>query len=272
MKYKIDHDFHIHSHLSVCSGDMRQTTENILAYGVANGYKEICLTDHFWDKTIQTEEWDWGFYNTQDVSHIEKSLPLPQVNGTTFYFGGETDVAAGNVLGCSPETIEKLDFLIISTTHFNFSQTGVQPDATATERAKAWLERFHAVLDMDLPFHKIGIAHLTCELIIPSGAIENVFILISDEELEKVFTKAAKVRVGIEINAFCFDFAAWPQERIEQTLRVFSAAKKCGCKFYLASDGHNPEELQKGRPNFEIAIESLGLTEDDKFHPFKENK
>ena len=47
MKYIIDHDLHIHSCLSACSGNPAQTPAAILNYARANGFKHICLTDHF---------------------------------------------------------------------------------------------------------------------------------------------------------------------------------------------------------------------------------
>ena len=33
MRFKIDHDLHIHTKLSFCSGKPEQTTENIYKYG-----------------------------------------------------------------------------------------------------------------------------------------------------------------------------------------------------------------------------------------------
>jgi len=45
VKYVIDHDMHLHSQLSLCSGLPEQTTENILRYAKELGLKKICLTD-----------------------------------------------------------------------------------------------------------------------------------------------------------------------------------------------------------------------------------
>lgn len=53
MRYSIDHDLHIHSQLSSCSSDSEQTPARILRYAQENGLKEICLTDHFWDETVE---------------------------------------------------------------------------------------------------------------------------------------------------------------------------------------------------------------------------
>ncbi len=45
--------------------------------------------------------------------------------------------------------------------------------------------------------------------------------------------------------------------------------KKSGCKFYLASDAHHPDMLERSPQKFEEAITMPGLTENYKFEPFK---
>ena len=76
MKYIIDHDLHIHSHISLCSGDPNQTNERILQYAVDNGFKTVCLTDHFWDEAVPQLPESW--YVGQGYDHIAQALPLPQ--------------------------------------------------------------------------------------------------------------------------------------------------------------------------------------------------
>ena len=49
MRFPVDHDYHIHSKLSSCSKDPEQSTAHILEYAKEHGYRQICLTDHFWD-------------------------------------------------------------------------------------------------------------------------------------------------------------------------------------------------------------------------------
>ena len=67
-KYEIiDNDLHIHSKISSCSADPQQTNERILSYAVKNGLKTICLTDHFWDETVEgASKW----YMPQNYEHI----------------------------------------------------------------------------------------------------------------------------------------------------------------------------------------------------------
>ena len=58
MKFAFDHDYHIHSRISLCSSDPAQTPERILSYARENGIHTICLTDHFWDETVSGAS-DW---------------------------------------------------------------------------------------------------------------------------------------------------------------------------------------------------------------------
>lgn len=264
MKYIVDHDYHIHSHLSLCSKDPGQTNERILDYAEKYGLKKLCVTDHFWDETVDGAS-DW--YKEQDLAHISKDLPLPKRDGIDYRFGCETDLNMNNVLGISRPVIDKMDFVIIPTTHLHMGDFTIKGGASAEERAAAYIEKLDAVLSMDLPFRKIGIAHLACGLIM-RGKFEKVLELLREDDLKRVFCRAAKLGVGIEINSSDFDFAKDTEEQTEQVLRVFGIARDEGCKFYLGSDAHHPNELDNAIPIFEEAIERLELTEDQKFKPF----
>lgn len=262
MKYTIDNDLHIHSKLSSCSDDPEQTTERILRYAEENGLKTICLTDHFWDESVEgASEW----YKPQNYKHIEAGKPLPQSENVRFLFGCETELNRFLTLGISKEKMDLLDFIIIPTTHFHMKGYTLWEEQTlnSQRRARAWVERLNAVLEMDLPFYKIGIAHLTCGLIAPTRReyIE-VLKLLPEEEMRRLFCKAAQLGVGIEINASDMNFA---DEEADAVLRPYRIAKECGCKFYLGSDAHHPADLDCAKAIFERAIDFLNLTEDDKF-------
>lgn len=267
MKYVIDHDLHIHSNLSVCSRDPHQTPENILRYAKENGLHTICLTDHFWDENIPgASQW----YSTQNYPHIAAAKPLPQEDNIRFLFGCETEINKLLTLGLSKEKCDLFDFIIIPTTHFHMKDFTVsEEDIVNTQtRAKAWIKRLDAVLNMDLPFHKVGIAHLTCGLIQRDSREEflEVLNLIPEDELTRLFLRAAKLGVGIELNASDMNFA---DHETETVLRIYRIAKECGCKFYLGSDAHRVEFFQKTTPIFSRAIHLLELSEEDKFmiHP-----
>lgn len=262
MRYVFDHDIHIHSQISLCSGDPQQSTERILQYGIDNGLKTLCLTDHFWDKSIDGPT---DFYAAQDYEHISKAMPLPQAHGIRFLFGCETEMDRFHRLGITMEMMDKLDFIIIPTTHFHMTGfTLFKKELLSSKtRAKAWVEHLDALLDMDMPFHKIGIAHLACGLIAPTRRVFlNTMKAIPEGDMRRLFTKAAKLGVGIELNS---DDMSFKDEEADIVLRPFRIAKECGCKFYLGSDAHHPDALEKAKDIFERAIDLLELEESDKF-------
>ena len=49
-------------------------------------------------------------------------------------------------------------------------------------------------------------------------------------------------------------------------LRPFHIAKACGCKFYLGSDAHTPEEFDGFHEIYNRVITALDLKESDKFY------
>lgn len=262
MKYIVDNDLHIHSRISECSSDPLQTAERILDYAKQNGLKTIAVTDHFWDETVPGAS-DW--YKPQNFERISKIKPLPRFDGIEFLFGCETELDKNLNLGLSRENMDLFDFIVIPTTHFHMKGYTLSDEegANAESRAKAWLKRIDAVLDMDLPFHKIGLAHLTCDLIGQNREeCLEVLTIIPEEELKRVFSKAAKCGVGIELNSFDMSFS---DEEAETVMRIYKVAKACGCKFYFGSDAHHPQTFEVSKANFEKAVRLLGLTEEDKF-------
>jgi len=262
MQYQIDHDFHIHSQLSSCSRDPEQTTARILQYAQENRFHTICLTDHFWDETVPGAS---AWYKKQDYPHIRQSLPLPTAENVRFCFGCETDMDKNCRIGISKAVMDELDFVIIPSTHLHMMGFTIDEADTSIERRRIrFIERIHALLDMDLPFYKIGIAHLNCPLIAniePQGYIR-VLSGISDAEFRDIFTKAAKKGVGIELNYTPMELDA---QEVMHAMRPFGIAAECGCKFYLGSDAHHPGRLKSAIPDFAYMIRYLGLTEEQKF-------
>lgn len=264
MKFKVDHDLHIHSQISLCSNDPEQTTARILQYAQENGLKTICLTDHFWDETLEGAS-DW--YAKQDYAHIAKALPLPQGESVKFLFGVETEFNKALTVGVSQKRMESLDFVIIPTTHFHMVDYTISKEDAATpeNRAKMWVKRLDTLLNMDLPFHKIGIAHLACGLIAPTKEeFLHTLRAIPQAEMERLFTKAAELGVGIELNSDDMYKAQTDAEREAVIMHMFRTAKDCGCKFYLGSDAHHPAGLNNAKAIFEKAVDMLGLLESDK--------
>lgn len=266
MRYTVDHDFHIHSYLSSCSKDPGQTPERILAYAEENGLKNICITDHLWDSSVPGAS---GWYSKQNIAHVSKILPLPQRDKIRFYFGCETELDKFMTLGLSKENFDKFDFIIIPFTHLHMKGFTIDEDKSNREgRTAAYINRLKGILSMDLPFHKIGIAHPTCSLIASEEWKGHIDVIdsISDEIFREIFGVAAEKGVGIELNIAA---EKYEKDELEHIFRPYRIAKENGCKFYLGSDAHTKPGLDMARQRFDMIIDALGLTEDDKFLPFK---
>ena len=263
MKYNIDHDYHLHTMLSQCSSDPEQTPERILKYAKDMGYRRVIITDHFWDESVPgASDWYARYHKYSDIS---KWLPLHKDDDVELLFGCETDMDKNGVIGISCERCDSFDFIIVSTTHLHMKGFTIEDeDCDRTDHlVEAWIKRFDTLLNADLPFHKVGIAHLTtaCRAIKNNAYLE-VIERLPEDELVRLFTKAAKIGIGIEING-C-DFSV-PEEWIKTVLRPYHIAKRCGCKFYLGTDAHKPKEFASYEGLLK-AVDLLGLTEDDKFH------
>ena len=168
------------------------------------------------------------------------------------------------VIGISNDRYDLFDFIIVSTTHMHMNGFTVDeseygdPDALA----RLWVERFDTLLRSDLPFGKVGIAHLTTRCIaVDNGIHLEVIRRIPDAEMYRLFTEAARLGLGIELNGHDFPTL---EEDIDTVIRPYRIAKECGCKFYYGSDAHNPSEFGVYKC-FGGIIDLLDLSEDDKF-------
>jgi len=258
--YQIDHNFHIHTHLSICSNDPEQEIDNIAKKCIELGYKDICITDHMFDDSF---DHNIKFYKNQNFKHILIDLPYKKYDGINIHFGAECDLDKDGILGITKEQIEKCEFLIIPINHFHLT---IDPfmKLSDEERAKKYIERIKQVLNMDLPFKKIGLAHLTCSLIKSGNFRDHVKIydLISDEELHRIFKKTKEKGLGIEINIHLFSYL---ENEYESILRIYRIALEEGNKFYLGGDEHHISDFERRYNENKKVVSMLGLKEKDKF-------
>jgi hypothetical protein len=162
------------------------------------------------------------------------------------------------------------DFFIIPTTHLHMNgltiaQSDVDSPDTNIIRARLWVSRLEGLLKQDLPFKKIGIAHLACGLNNNRGTFEDYLCTmnaIPDADMERLFAIAAERGCGIELNQ---DDILRMMKATDEVCRMFRIAKGMGCKFYMGSDSHHPKSLLLAKERFEYAVDILGLCESDKF-------
>jgi len=259
MRFIADHDFHIHSTVSRCCHDENQTPEAILKYAAENGFRKICLTNHFWDEKVRSDaEW----IDEHGYSHVSSVLPLPAHKNIEFLFGCETDMDFNNVLGISEERFDSFDFIIVATTHLHLDGNTVRTKIeTPEEAAYNWVDKLENLLLKNIPFNKTGIAHLTTGHILKNKTAQ-ALSLIPDTTMFSIFNECSRKGVGIELNVKTINMTA---EQKEIFLRPYLIAKECGCKFYLGSDSHKTSVFDCVKENFEDIITQLDLKESDKF-------
>jgi histidinol phosphatase-like PHP family hydrolase len=257
----VDHDLHIHSSLSSCAGPLgvTQTKENIFKYAEENHFNTICVTDHYWDETVPSRA---GMWKKENTAWIRSILPLPQSDSVRFLFGCEADMDFDNVIGVAPEHYDNFDFVIIPTNHLHLYGSTCRGDEGMEERAALWCSRLDHVLEQNIPFHKVGIAHLTDTGIMDGKGYLDVLQYISDEEYIRLFRKAADRGVGIELN---FNWLATPEDEMEIHLRPYRIAKEEGCRFYLGSDSHALFRFEGMKENFQKITDLLQLDDSHKF-------
>lgn len=269
MRYIVNHDLHIHSGLSSCSGDPIQNPQTILAYAEKYNFTDICLTDHFWDNNIPgADEW----YIPQNYEHIAQALPLPQSDKVRFHFGCETEMDKHCTVAISDKLLDKMDFIIVPVNHLHMGNFTIdEKDFSPERRADVLVTHMRSLLEKDLPFHKVGIAHL-CACCVAGTCDESIrynldiLDMIDDNTFKELFDLAAKKGVGIELNIPDEVFEKYTQNEIDRRFRMYKIAKQCGCKFYLGSDAHFQYDFDKVMMRFEGAVDALGLEESDKFN------
>lgn len=249
-------DLHCHSTLSSCCTDPRMTPKTILDYAEQQGYSALCLTDHLWDAAVPGAS-DW--YAPQDIAHVRSALPLPQGNRLRFHFGCETELPANGIPALAPEHFEQFDFVVIPVNHMHMKGL-VRPAGVDTPSKMATLveNRLERLLELNLPFHKVGLAHLTVGLMFSEGSVADVVACMNEARLLRIFKGYAQAGAGIELNASCFE--GWG-DRQEEMLLMYRIAREAGCLFYCCSDSHSVEKMADIPRLLPNVIRTLGLTD-----------
>ena len=242
--FPIDHDLHCHTHLSGCSNDPGQTIANILAHAKAFGYVAQCFTDHFWDAPYIPGS-KGTYLDGHDLAHISSDLPLPEAGGVRLEFGCETEYSADGVLGLAPEHYGRFGFIVIPPNHFHMTGFVCPAECdTPEKRAALLMARLEALLELPLPWEKVGIAHLNCPHMFRGGDLGATLRAVPEDRFRVAMGRYAQLGAGIELNLSCFSTnIGRPDVSRDDNLRLFRMAKDEGCRFYLASDAHHPKSL-----------------------------
>jgi histidinol phosphatase-like PHP family hydrolase len=262
---KINHDFHIHTNLSVCA-KRDATLESYVEIGKELGLKKMGFSDHFWDENIPftCNENGVGFYETQNFSHVSsiknkvRELSTPEFK---LYFGCEVEYAYGMKAPAITEAVaEQFDYIIVPISHTHLAM----PEEFYTPYSKHvefMTEAYESILRSPLKKHITAIAH-PFEAVCCPYPREILFNLISDDDFKRIFSLSADAGIAVELNQECLMEAMQKESEWTHRLRMIGIAKDMGCKFLFGSDAHSHGHL-KALQNANELANIIGLCEKD---------
>lgn len=275
--FPINHDLHCHSGLSSCSNEPDFSADDILRHAVACGYDMVAITNHMFDSLLGTHP----FYGYQNEIHLRKALPLPKAEGIRFLYGCETEMIGYGRIALHPSHYDEYEIILIPVNHFDLNGFTRNTDCSVgADWFRDQLLRLESITDLDLPWKRIGLAHLRW---FEAEADEIPAMLALESRYEEVFQTFARLGAGIELNAAAFIYTDPSKRNLYDTLSpeakkskcvsydkmlwLFSLAKKAGCKFYLGSDAHDHRRLDWPGLYLPRICTDLGLTDNDRFMP-----
>lgn len=258
---KIEHDFHIHTTLSLCANETA-TVENYLATAKKLGLKKLGFSNHFWDSAIGGAiEW----YQQQDYEHVARlKLELDRVTAedVKIYFGCETEYdPVHHGVALTEETAEKFDFILVpnSHTHMMMPKDFYQP---YQKHVDFMVQAYNEILDSKVSRYITAVAHPFEAVNCPYD--KTILIdMISDDCFKRMFDKSARKDIAFEINVASMKKMTDAQIAESFQMRMFRLAKECGCKFIFGSDAHNAEAHRLYEHHVNLVADMLQLCEND---------
>lgn len=262
----IDHDVHLHTTLSSCCGDKRQTPTVVLERARRLGLKTVGFANHLWDPAVPGPS-DWYIPQTLDhVLEIRRQLPA-DTGGIRVLIGCESEYCGGGKVGITRAGAKRLDYVLIPAHHFHMPGFTVPADLTAAGHdvvADLMMRRFDELVALGIA---TGIAHPFLALGF-LGRLDAILSRISEERFLDSFNRAATAGVSIEMHADMFPGSHPAADHAygdETFLRIMSLAYRAGCRFHFASDAHDPESMDGILKLGEYA-DMIGITAED-VHP-----
>lgn len=260
---QITHDFHIHTHLSTCA-DRNVTVRDYLKAYRDTPIRRLGFADHLWDSAIPGTP---RFYRIQNVEHVEEikadlaALTAEERDGFEILYGCETEYDyAGHGVGLSEAAAETFDFIIVpnSHTHITMPKEFYEPPQKHKEYM---IEAYKDIIRSPIRRYITSIAHPFDPVNCPYPR-RLVYDLITDDEFRRLFDETAEAGIAVEINLSAVKNPEVLMSEDYSMVRMFRAAKECGCRFTFGTDAHKTDDLRV-LSNAAFMVELLGLTEDD---------
>jgi len=273
----INHDFHLHTNLSLCAPDKTGTVENYIKSAKKHGLTKLGFANHFWGSEPGDAEYYKNtkmadhelnpihFYCVQNFEHISQLKPeldAVKEENIKVYFGAECEYDPfKKSIAVSRDHVEEFDFLIVpnSHTHMMMPRSFYEP---YEKHIQFMFDAFYDIINCEFSKYITSIAHPFWATACPyDRTVLNK--MITDDEYKRAFDAAANKGIAMEINVALIcgekpaDISIYDEE-----VRMMRFAKECGCKFTFGSDAHTISGHENYSNCNQIA-DILELTEDD---------
>ena len=258
----INHDFHIHTNLSLCAKP-EATLDMYIQRCKELGIKKMAITNHMWDHSVQ----DWHvFYDVQTPEYIyslKEQIKQADKSGVNILFGCESEYSFEHRRpAITPAVAEQMDVLLVpnSHTHITMPKTFYEP---YRKHAEYMIDAFMDIVNSDVANYITAIPHPFMAVCCPYS---NRLLLdeITDDEFKHCFSAAAEKGIALEINPNFIRKKTLSKVYDDPIFRMYRIGKECGCKFTVGTDAHS----SAGYDNFNliyIITSILDLKKDD-FH------
>ena len=263
---RIEHDFHVHTTLSLCADRNAATLDAYLELAKKQGIKKLGFADHMWDAAIPGAS--EGFYKQQDFVHVSQLRQAIRDNdgkyGIKLYFGCETEYdPLRKDIALTEEIAQEFDFILVpnSHTHMMMPKAYYEPKEL---HARFMLDAFRDIVSSPLAKYVTSIAHPFAAVCCPYDN-RVLYDLISPAQYREVFCMAKEADIAIEINIYNYPMDHLAEIMDHPSLRMFDLAKECGCKFTFGSDAHSatPGNVHDRWAAAYVLAQLLNLKEDD---------
>ena len=195
---KIEHDFHIHTDLSICANETA-TLDNYIEIAKKLGLKKLGIANHFWDSKIDGA---FDFYKIQDFSHISKLKPeIEKANtaGLKIYFGAEAEYDPNHHdVSVTEEVAEQLDFLIVPNSHTHITMPRDFYESY-DKHIDFMIKAYKDIINSKVSKYITAVAHPFCAVCCPYDR-EILLNMISDDTFKRLFDETANKGIAFELN------------------------------------------------------------------------
>lgn len=257
---KIDHDFHIHTNLSLCANE-DATVEYYINQAEKIGLKKVGFANHFWDEKIEGAN---GFYEPQNFNHllkIKEELKKFKNNNVKTFFGCEVEYHPELGVALTEEIAEQFDFILVpnSHTHMTMNKNLYTP---YEKHAQFMIEAYLKIINSKVSKYVTAMAHPFEAVACPYDN-QILMKLITDDQYKYLFNLTAEKNIAIEVNIHAIKNTDKNEFEKNDQLRIYKIAKSCGCKFIFGSDSHDRTTHDDYIAKTELVVSALSLDERD---------